>query len=92
MSTVRDAANLALEEAITLEEIYDSIKTGKQHKAPGYGGICLTLKKTWETIKDDLLQIVNEMYNSELITDQHKYGIIVHRRDPIPLMLKTTDP
>jgi hypothetical protein len=50
-------------------------------------------KKTWETIKDDILLIVNEMYNAELIMDQQKYGIIFcNCRDPIPLMLKTTDP
>ena len=39
MATVPDAANLALEERITLEEIYEAIKTGKPHKAPGYDGM-----------------------------------------------------
>jgi len=29
MSTVPDAENLALEESVTLEEIYQAIKTGK---------------------------------------------------------------
>jgi hypothetical protein len=47
MSTVPDAANLALEEPIMLEEIYHAIKTGKPHKAPRYDRICLVfLKKT----------------------------------------------
>jgi len=78
LSTVPDAANLALEEPITLEEIYQAIKTGKPHKAPRYNGICLEfLKKTWETTKEGLLQIVNEMYTEELISEYRKFGIIV---------------
>jgi hypothetical protein len=32
---IPDAANLALEEPITLEEIHHAIKTGKPHTAPG---------------------------------------------------------
>jgi len=43
--TVPDAANLALEEPVTLEEIYQAVKTGKLHKAPGYDGICLEFLK-----------------------------------------------
>jgi len=50
LSTVPDLANLALEEPVTLEEIYHAIQTGKAHKAHGYDGICKEfLKKTWET-------------------------------------------
>ena len=75
LSTVPDAANLALEEPITLEEIYQAIKTEKPHKAPGYDGICLEfLKKTWETTKEDLLLIVNEMYTEENISYYQKLG------------------
>jgi len=78
LSTVPDAANLALEEPVTLEEIYQVIKTWKPHKAPGYDGICLEfLKKTWEITKEDLLRIVNEMYTEEIIPDYQKFGIIV---------------
>jgi len=78
LSTIPDTANLALEEPVALEEIYEAIKTGKPHKAPGYDGICLEfLKKTWETTKEDLLQIVNEMYAEEIISDYQKFGIIV---------------
>jgi hypothetical protein len=101
MSTVPDAANLALDKPITLEEIYHDIKTGKPHKARGYDGICLEFfKKTWGTTKDDLLQIENEMYNAELITDQQKYGIIVcipkrphstHAEGYRPLTILNTD-
>jgi len=58
--TVSDAANLPLEELVTLEEIHHVIQKGKPHKAPGYDGIYQELlNKTWETTKQDLLQIVN---------------------------------
>ena len=78
MSTVPDPANLALEEPVTLEEIYHTIQTEKHHKSPGYDGICQEfLKKTWETTKENLLQIVNEMYCDELISEYQKFGIIV---------------
>jgi len=67
-----------MEVPVTLEVIYQAIKTGKPHKAPGYDGIYLEfLKKTWETTKEDLLQIVNEMYTEEIISDYQKFGIIV---------------
>jgi hypothetical protein len=60
LSTVPDAANLALEKPVTLEEIYHAIETWNPHKAPGYDGICLEfLKKTSGTTKEDLMQIVN---------------------------------
>jgi hypothetical protein len=34
-------------------------------------------KKSWETIKEDFIEIANEMYYADLVTDQQKYGIIV---------------
>ena len=78
LSTVPDAANLVLKEPVTLEGIYQAIKRGKPHNAPGYEGICLEfLKKTWEMTKEDFLQIVNEMYTEELISDYQKFVIIV---------------
>ena len=91
--TVPDTKNLALEEPVTLEEIYEAIKTGKPHKAPGYDGICLEfLKKTWETTKEDLLQIVNEMYTEEIISDNQKFGMSVYRSNHTPHKLNTTGP
>ena len=55
VSVVPDAANLALEKPITLEERHHVIKTEKAHKTPGYDGMCLEfLKKTWETTKENI--------------------------------------
>ena len=75
MLKVPDAANLALEEPVTLEDIYQAIKTRKPHKAPRYDGVCLEfLKKTWDTTKEDHLQIVNLMYTEGIISDYQKLG------------------
>jgi hypothetical protein len=57
MKTVPDEAHDQLEEPITLEEIYQAIRTVKSNKAPGYDGIAHEFYKTeWETLKTDLLQ------------------------------------
>ena len=78
LTTVPDGANLALEEPVMLEEIQHAIQTGKLHKAPGHDGICQEfLKKMWETTKEDLLPIVNEMYRDAFISEHQKFGIIV---------------
>jgi hypothetical protein len=45
MLMIPDAANLALEEPITLGELHHVIKTGKPHKSPGYDGISLEFFK-----------------------------------------------
>ena len=101
ISVVPDTEKLALDEPITREEIYHSIKTWKPLKAPGYDGMCLDfLKKTRELTKEDLLQIINEMYSGMCISDQQKYGIIVcipkhpaasHIEDYRPLTFLDTD-
>jgi len=77
LSTVPDSANLALEEPVTLEEIYQAIKTGNPHKPRDMTGYLEFLKETWETTKEDLLLIVNEMHTEEIISDYQKFWIIV---------------
>jgi hypothetical protein len=75
---ISGGANAALEEPITLDELYCAIKQGKTNKVPGRDGICLEFyNHTWETIKQDMVDIMNDMYKDGKITDQQKYGIIV---------------
>jgi hypothetical protein len=94
LPTVPDAANLALEEPVTLEETYQAIKRGKSNKATGYNGICLEfLNKTWQTTKDDLLYVMNEKYTEALVSDHQKFGIIVCLpKKPNASHKKITDP
>jgi hypothetical protein len=63
---------------VTFDELFCAIKQGKPNKAPRRDGICLEFcKVTWETTKQDMLDIMNDMYKDGKITDQQKYGIIV---------------
>jgi len=69
-----------LEAPISLSEIRNAIAKGKSHKAPGNGGIGLEFYKSeWETIKTDLLQILNtsSMYIDGTILENQLKGIIV---------------
>jgi len=68
----------ALEESITMEEIFQAVKQGKSNKAPGQDGICIdVIKKTWEGTKYDLLEIMNNMYRDGIISDQQNHGIFL---------------
>ena len=86
LKSVPSAANIALEEPVTMEELFQAIKLGKPNKAPGRAGICPEfIKKTWEVIKYNLLEIMNDMYRDGIISDQQNHGI----RDCLP---KNPDP
>jgi hypothetical protein len=39
MSKFPEAANVVLEESISLDELYNAVKAWKPHKAPGHEGI-----------------------------------------------------
>ena len=94
LRTIPDGANAVLEEPITTDELSCAVKQGKPNKAPGRDGICLEFyKKTLETTKQDLLDIINDMYTEGQITDRHKYGIIVCvPKQATPRAQRTTDP
>jgi len=68
----------ALEAPITMEELRHAISKGKSHKAPGPDGIGLEFYKTaWETIKVELLQIMNLIYLEGIILRKQLQGLIV---------------
>ena len=72
------AANEALEEPITMDELLQTIKKGKAMKAPGRDGICLEFfEETWEFTKQDVLAVVNNTYIDGQITDQQKHGVLL---------------
>jgi hypothetical protein len=69
ISKLPDATNEILEEPISLDELYDAVKAGKPHKASGSDGITQEFfKSNWEIIKEDLLQILKEMYGESQLT------------------------
>jgi len=70
--------NATLEAPICLSEIRNAIAKGKSHKAPGNNGIGIEFYKSeWETMKTDLLQILNSMYLDGTILENQLKGIIV---------------
>jgi hypothetical protein len=69
-SRVSDEDNEMLENIISTDELHYAIKSGKARKSPGLDGIPLEFYKyTWNTIQDDLIQIINEMYKDFTITE-----------------------
>ena len=68
LKTISSAANTGLEESITMEELFRAVKQGKPNKAPGQDGICLEfMKKTWELIKYDILEVMNNVQRRDNI-------------------------
>jgi hypothetical protein len=65
------------EQTATVEEIKQVIRKGGNNKAPGPDGIGTTFyKENWETVKDDLCDLLNQMMLHETDTQQNQ-GIIV---------------
>jgi hypothetical protein len=61
-----------------MDELYLAVKSGKPHKAPGYDGICQEFfKVTWEEMKHDMLDILNQMHSNEIVLEQQKHGLLV---------------
>jgi hypothetical protein len=58
-----------IEAPITMDELRHAVMKGKPNKAPGGDGISHNFyKHVWETIKHELLNIVNHMYVGKIIT------------------------
>jgi len=75
-----DQSNQAthFEQPITSEELYTAIQSGGRNKAPGSNGIGREFYITdWETIREDLLEIMNQMFLHKSLTTHQKHGIIV---------------
>ena len=53
-------------------------KKGERNKAPGKDGIGLEFYTTsWKIIKEDIVEILNQMFQQRSITQQQKHGIII---------------
>jgi hypothetical protein len=69
---------MAFEAVITSGELHYAIKRGKKNKAPGFEGICQEFLQTfWVKTKDELLQILSDMYGGLNINDQQKFRILI---------------
>jgi len=67
-----------LEQLITAEELYTALKCGGSNKAPGSDGIGREYYiRLWDTIRKDMLEIMNHMYIHKSITRRQQHGITV---------------
>ena len=67
-----------LEQPITAEEFYAALKSGGPNKAPWSDGISREFYiRLWDTIRDDMLGVMNQMYIHNCITRRQQHGIIV---------------
>jgi hypothetical protein len=72
------STQIPLDEAKTLEEIKHAMREGGDNKAPGPDGIGTAFyKEHWETVKDYLCDVLNQMMLHETTETQQNQGIIV---------------
>jgi len=66
------------EKPITPEEIHTALQKEGRNKAPDSDGIGLEFYTTnWKIIKDDIAEILNQMFLQRSITQQQKHGTII---------------
>jgi len=76
--TIPNEAKSELEKEITLMELQEAVKRGKNNKARGPNGICHEYYKTmWDEGKDDLRDTMNSMFKDGAVTKDQKHGHIV---------------
>jgi hypothetical protein len=64
---------VAIDVPITMDELKRAVQKRKPNKAPDGGGISKDiLNSIWDTIKYDLLEVVNKMYIDSQIPDNPK--------------------
>jgi hypothetical protein len=81
-----NAANTDLEAQVTMEEMKTALRKGEKRKAPGSDGIYNEFYTAhWDIIREEMLDIIQQMHTKGNIMPQQKHGIIV-------LLPKTTNP
>jgi hypothetical protein len=72
------AAHIGLQQPITEAELHMAVWRGKRNKAPGFDGVPTDfLHLLWLIIKDDLLQVINEMYLGGALPRMQTRGVVV---------------
>jgi hypothetical protein len=63
LNTLPQDAAETIDAPITMDELKRAVQKGKPNKAPGWDSISRDFFKTiWDTIKYEVLEVVNEMY------------------------------
>ena len=70
MPKIPEDANTEPDHPITREELREAAKEGKRHKSPGPDGICHEFfTQMWDVVKNDLLDVINNMYMEGAASD-----------------------
>jgi hypothetical protein len=84
---------MAVDTLITMDELWDSVKRGKPNKATGDDGINQEVfKVAWDAIKHELLEMVNQMYEAGMISDNQKHRVMVCTKKNPTRRLQPFDP
>jgi hypothetical protein len=75
---VTQETNDTVEAVITIEELEEAVRKGKNRKAPGSDGIVQEFyKHNWAVIKLELLDILRLMHSKGEEDQKEKHGIMV---------------
>ena len=78
MPQIPAGANIELEHLITMEGLQTAVNKGKSRKSPSPDGICHEYYKyMWNCCKDDLLDIINNMFLDGAMSNDQKHGHIL---------------
>jgi hypothetical protein len=67
-----------LQQPITNDELLAALRVGARRKSPGIDGMSLEFyTANWETIRSELLLLLNHMFLDKHISRRQKHGIIV---------------
>jgi hypothetical protein len=78
LNKVTQETNDTLEAVITIEEVEEAVRKGKNRKAPGSDGIVQEVyKHNWAVMKLELLDILRQMHAKGGVDQKQKHGIMV---------------
>jgi len=67
-----------LEQPITNDELLAALRAGARRKSPGIDGLSLEFyTANWETVRSELLLLLNHMFLDKHISQRQKHGILV---------------
>ena len=70
-------ANVEIQATISMEELEMSVRQGKSARSQKRQGTTESVMSSSKTIRHDLLQIVNDMFVGEAISESQKHGIFL---------------
>jgi hypothetical protein len=87
MNKLPDAANTALEDPITMDELLNAVRKGKSRKSQAQDAVSSEFyRMTWNRINQDMMDVMDLMYMNGSVTGAQKSGTILclpKKPDPV---------